>query len=104
MGAGAAVVVRWAPEQQICRELIEAVKEVMDPDKLSTGSGSGWIGGAEEPAEIHHRRAMYERPSCTESVFGKMLANKTMSLCAPYLQYIKVLGSTTVVTKCTSTL
>ena len=42
---------------------------------------------------------MCERPSCKESVFDRMLANETMSLCAHYLQYDKVL-----VTKCTSAL
>ena len=45
MGAGAAVVVRWSPEQQIWRKSIEAV-EVMGPDELNAGSGSGWMGGA----------------------------------------------------------
>ena len=72
----------------------------MHTDKLSAGSRSGWMAGAEEPPDIKQRRAMYERPSCKESVFGKLLAIETMSLCAPYLQYIKVLGSTTVFTKC----
>ena len=86
MAAGAARVMPWSPEQQICREFIEAVEEVMGPpDKLSAGSGSGWIRGAEEPPEIKQRRAVYERPSCKESVFGKMLAIETMSLCALYL-------------------
>ena len=59
----------------------------MDPDKLSAGSGSGWMGDAEESPKIMERRAVYERPGCQESVFGKMLAIETMSLCAPYLQY-----------------
>ena len=48
MGAGAAVVVRWPPEQQICREFIKAVVEGMDPDKLSAGSWCGGLGGAEK--------------------------------------------------------
>ena len=71
----------------------------MDPDKLSAGSGSGSMGGAEEPREIKKGRALYERPSSKGSVYGKMLAIETMSLCAPYLQYNKVL-----VTQCTSAL
>ena len=95
---------RWPPEQQFCRESIETVEEAMDPDKLSAGSGSGCMYGAEKAPEIKQRRAVYERSSCKESVFGKMLAIETMSLCAPYFQYIKELGSTAVVTKCTSTL
>ena len=70
MVAGAAVVVRWPPPQQIRREFIEAVEEVMGPDKLSAGSGSDWMGGAEEPPEIKQRRSVYEHPSCKESVFG----------------------------------
>ena len=57
----------------------------MGPDKLSAGSGSGWMGGDEEHPEIKQRRAVYERPSCKESVIGKMIAIETMSLCAPYL-------------------
>ena len=32
------------------------------------------MGGAEEPPVIKQRRDVYERPSCKESVFGKMLA------------------------------
>ena len=32
------------------------------------------MGGAKEPPEIKQRRDLYERPSCKESVFGKMLA------------------------------
>ena len=44
MAAGAAVVVRWPPEQQIGKKFIGAV-EVMDPDKLIAGSRSGWMGG-----------------------------------------------------------
>ena len=63
MGAGAAVVVEWPPEQQICREFIKALEEVMDPDKLSAGSGSGWMGDAEEPPEIKQRRAVRSRYS-----------------------------------------
>ena len=39
-GCRAAAVVRWPPEQQIWRKFIEAV-EVMGPDKLIAGSGSG---------------------------------------------------------------
>ena len=75
MDARAAVVVRWPPEQQVWREFIEeAVEEVMDPDKPSADGGSGWMGGAKEPSEIKQRRAVYERPSCNESVFGKTLA------------------------------
>ena len=87
MAAGAAGVVSWPPEQQICREFVEAVEELIGPpDKLSAGSGSGWIGGAEEPPEIKQRRALYECRRCKESVFGKLLAIETMSLCALYLQ------------------
>ena len=56
MGAGVAVVVRWPPEQQIWRKFIEAV-EVMDPDKLIAGSGSGWMGGAGDQAETGYVRA-----------------------------------------------
>ena len=76
MAARAAVVVRWPPEQQICREFKEAVEEVMGPEKLSTGSGSGWMGGTEEPPKIKQRRAVYELPSCKKSVFGNMLPSK----------------------------
>ena len=32
------------------------------------------MGGAKEPPEIKQRRDLYDRPSCKESVFGKMLA------------------------------
>ena len=32
-----------------------------------------------------------ERPSCKESVFGKMLSIETIALCAYYFQYIKAL-------------
>ena len=39
-GCRAAVVVQRSPEQQIWRKIIEAV-EVMGPDKLIAGSGSG---------------------------------------------------------------
>ena len=60
------MVVRWPPVRQICREFIEAAEEVMGPDKLSAGSGSGWMGGAEEPPKIKQKRAMYERPSYHE--------------------------------------
>ena len=56
MAAGAAVVVRWPPEQQIWRESTEAV-EVMGPDKLITGSGSGWMGGAGDQADTSCVRA-----------------------------------------------
>ena len=66
IAAGAAVVVRLPPEQQICREFIEVTEEVMGPDKLSAGSGSGWMGGAEEPPTIKQRGAIYERPSYHE--------------------------------------
>ena len=59
--------------------------------KLSAGSGSGWIGAAEEPSEIKQRRTVYERASCKESVFGKMLAIETIALCAHYLQDIEAL-------------
>ena len=41
---------RWAPEQEIWTEFIKAV-EVMDPDKLIAGSGSGWMGGAGDQSE-----------------------------------------------------
>ena len=104
MVTGAAVVRRWPPEQQICREFIEVVEEVMNPDKLSAGSGSGWMGGAEELPEIKQRRVVYELSSSKESVIGKMLAIETMSLCAPYLQYNKPSTTTAVelVIKCTS--
>ena len=53
MTAGAALVVRWSPEQQVCKVFIEAVEEVMSPDKLNTDSGSGWMGA--EPR--NHRRS-----------------------------------------------
>ena len=33
MAAGAAVVVRWPLEQQICREFIKAVEEVMEAQR-----------------------------------------------------------------------
>ena len=33
MAARAAVVVRWPPEQQICREFLEAVEEVMEAQR-----------------------------------------------------------------------
>ena len=69
----------------------------MSPDKLSAGSGSGWIGGAKEPPETKQRRAVYARPSCKESLFVEMLANETALLYTPYLQYDKI-----PVTKCTS--
>ena len=59
----------------------------MSPDKLSAGSGSGWMGGAEEPLETKQRRAIYERLSCKESVFGKMLAKEAALLCVRYVQY-----------------
>ena len=58
---------------------------------LSAGSGSGPMGGAEEPPEIKQRRAVYERLSCKESVFGKMLAIETIALYVQYLQHIKAL-------------
>ena len=46
----------------------------MSPDKLI--AGSGWMGDAEEPPKTEQRRAVYERPSCKMSVFGKMLDNQ----------------------------
>ena len=49
------------------------------------------MGGAEEPPEIKQKRAVYERLSCKESVFGKMLAIETIALCAHYFQHVKVL-------------
>ena len=55
----------------------------MSPDKLSAGSGSGWVGGAEKPPESKQRRAMYERLNCKESVFGKMLANEARQRSSP---------------------
>ena len=55
-GCRAAVVVRSSPEQQIWREFIEAV-EVMGPDKLIAGSGSGWTSGAGDQAETGCVRA-----------------------------------------------
>ena len=55
MGAGAAVVVRWSPEQQILRKFVEAV-EVMGPDKLIAGSGSGWMGSAGDQEETVRSR------------------------------------------------
>ena len=76
MAARAAVVVPWPPEQQICREFIEAVEEVMGQEKLSAGSGSGWMDSTEESLKIKQRRAVYERPSCKKSVFGKILPSK----------------------------
>ena len=80
MTAGAAVL-------QGCSTLLTATGEVKSPDKLSAGSVSGWMGDAEEPPETKQRRAVYERPSCKEPVFGKMLANEAALLCAPYAQY-----------------
>ena len=59
----------------------------MSPDKRSAGSGNGWMGGAEEPPETKQIRAMYERLSCKESVFGKMLANEAALPCVRYVQY-----------------
>ena len=49
-GCRPAVVVRWSPEQQIWRKFIKAV-EVMGPEKLIAGSGSGRMGGAGDQAE-----------------------------------------------------
>ena len=43
------------------------------------------MGGAEEPPEIKQGRAGYERPSCKESAFGKLLAIETIALFAHYL-------------------
>ena len=56
MAAGAAVVIRGPPEQQICREFIEAVEAVTGRDKLGASSESGWMAGAEVPPEIKQRR------------------------------------------------
>ena len=50
------VVVRWSPKHQIWRKIVEAV-EVMGPDKLIAGSGSGWMGGAGDQAETGCVRA-----------------------------------------------
>ena len=36
---------------QGCGTLLAATREVLSPDKLSAGRGSGWMGGAEEPPE-----------------------------------------------------
>ena len=71
MASGAAGVVRWPPEQQICRELIEAVEGVMEAQRRQRE----WLdrrrqGTTGDQAET----GLYERPSCKESVFGKMLA------------------------------
>ena len=52
--AVSAAVGRWPPEQQL---LVAAAAEVTSPDKFSAGSGSGWMGGAEEPPETNQRRA-----------------------------------------------
>ena len=85
-------LVRWPPEQQVCRAVvpfIEAVEEVMSPDKLSAGSGSGWMGGAEEPPESKQRQAVLKHPNCKGSIFGKMFGSKTAPLCAPYFIMIK---------------
>ena len=60
--------------------LLAAAEEVMSPDKLSAGSGSDWMDGAEEPPETKRRRALYERPSYKKSAFGKMLANEAALL------------------------
>ena len=79
IAAGAAVVVRWPPEQQGCRAFTEAAEEVMGPYKISAGSESGWMGGGEKPSETKQRRAVYERPSCKESVFGKSSAHPISS-------------------------
>ena len=69
MGAGAAVVVRWSPEQQISRKFIEEAIEVMDPNKLIAGSGSGWMGGAGDQAETGCVRAS-ELWKCYFSLFS----------------------------------
>ena len=76
MAAGAAVLQSWGT-------LLAAVaEEVMSQDKLSAGNdnGSGWMDGAEEPPETKQRRTVYERLSCKESVFGKMLTNEAAVL------------------------
>ena len=56
MAAGAAVVMRWPPEQEIWRKFIKAV-EVMGSDKVIAGSGSSWMGGAGDQAETGCVRA-----------------------------------------------
>ena len=76
MAAAAVVALRWPLEQQICREFIEAVEEVMSPEKLSAVSRSVWMGGNEKPPEIKQRRAVSESPSCKESVVSKILPSK----------------------------
>ena len=78
---------------------IEAAEEVVSPDKLSAGSGSGWMGGAEEPPETKQKRAVSQHPSCKGSVFSKMLADETAPLCAPYLS-----RSSVPITECISVL
>ena len=45
------------------------------------------MGSAEESLEIKQRWAVYERPSCKESVFGRMLVIKTIAPSAHYLQH-----------------
>ena len=99
MSARAGVIVRWPPEQQICEDIIEVVEEVMEPQrrqrKQLDGRRRGTTGDQAETA-------VYERPSCKQSVFSKMLAIETIALCAHYLQYIKEL--LLLVMKCTSML
>ena len=72
------IVVRWSPEQQIWRKFIEAVDEVMSPDKLIAGSVSrlnGW------------RRRSSRDGLCTgvRAVIRSRLTIETMSLCALYI-------------------
>ena len=52
---------------QGCGTLLAAADEVM-------------TGGAEEPTTTKPRRAVYEHPSCRESVYRKMLANEAALL------------------------
>ena len=60
----------------------------MSPDKLSAGSGSGSMGGGEKPPETKKKRAVSQPLSFKGSVFGKMLADETAPLWAPYLSTI----------------
>ena len=55
MAAGAAVIVRWPPEQQICRAFIEAAEEVIA--RTSSAPAAGAVGWA---APRNHRN-MYGR-------------------------------------------
>ena len=59
-----------------------------EPGKAQRRQRERWWAALRNHRRCKQRRgAVYERPSCRESVFGKMLAIETMSLCAPYLQY-----------------